>query len=260
MIHNEVKEVMMLYSGRLKEMFPGQVLGVYLYGSTVLGAYHPKSSDIDFATLFSRELTSEELIKLSHLHKEVKAINPLVKKFECEYLSLDEQNKLLLQKSFPYFEGTKCKGKRKVMKIAVHQLVHNSYAVCGPTFSTYYSETAWEEIVKEMKYNLNHYIANKASKKYLFLFDNLVEFIVLTLCRVYYTLKTGKIISKELACKEVIIDFGARYSEILHEALRIRARAQSKSSYKNRWERKNAAIDLINSLSEYCNRVFLSDK
>lgn len=134
MIHNEVKKVMMLYSSRLNEMFPNQVLGVYLYGSTVIGAFHPVSSDIDFVTVFSQELTGEGLIKLSQIHKEVKAKSPLVKKFECEYLSLDEQNQLQLHKSFPFFEGTKCKGKRKVMKIAVYQLVHDSYAVYGQIF------------------------------------------------------------------------------------------------------------------------------
>lgn len=102
MIHNEVKKVMMLYSSRLNEMFPNQVLGVYLYGSNVIGAFHPESSDIDFVTVFNRELTGEELIKLSHLHKKVRAKCPLVKKFECEYLSLDEQNQLHLHKSFPF--------------------------------------------------------------------------------------------------------------------------------------------------------------
>lgn len=204
MIHNEVKKVMTLYSSRLNEMFPNQVLGVYLYGSTVIGAFHPESSDIDFVTVFSRELTGEGLIKLSHLHKEVKAKSPLVKKFECEYLSLDEQNQLQLHKSFPFFEGTKCKGKRRLMKIAVYQLVHDSYAVYGPNFSTYYSNIDWKDVMQEMEYNLNYYIASKASRSYLFLFDFWIEFIVLTLCRVYYTLKTGKITSKELACEEVI--------------------------------------------------------
>src|SRR6185437_13480142 len=112
MIHNEVKKVMMVYSSRLNEMFPNQVLGIYLYGSTVIGAFHPESSDIDFVTVFSREVNDEELKKLSYLHKKLRAENPLVKKFECEYLSLDEQNQLHLQKSFPFFMGTKCKGKR----------------------------------------------------------------------------------------------------------------------------------------------------
>ncbi|WP_285397083.1 aminoglycoside adenylyltransferase domain-containing protein [Lysinibacillus sp. fls2-241-R2A-57] len=258
MIHNEVKKVMMLYSSRLNEMFPTEVRGVYLYGSTILEAFHPESSDIDFVTVFSRELTDEELKKLSYLHKQVRAENPLVKKFECEYLSLDEQNQLHLDKSFPFFEGTKCKGERRLMKIAVYQLIHDSYAVYGPNFSTYYSSINRQDIMQEMEYNLNHYIASKASKSYLFLFDSWIEFIVLTLCRVYYTLKTGKITSKELACEEVIKDFDLSYSDILHEALRIRGRDQAKSNYKNRWERKKATIQFINSLREYCNQTFLT--
>jgi len=258
MIHNEVKKVMMLYSSKLNEMFPNQILGVYLYGSTVIGAFHSESSDIDFVTVFSREVTDKEVRKLSYLHKKLRTENPLIKKFECEYLSLDEQNQLHLHRSFPFFNGTKCKGKRKLMKIAVYQLVHDSYAVYGPNFSTYYSNIDWKDIMQEMEYNLNHYIASKASRSYLFLFDFWIEFIVLTLCRVYYTLKTGKITSKELACAEVIKDFDLRYSDILHEALRIRGRVQAKSNYKNRWERKNATIHFINSLREYCNQAFLS--
>ncbi|MGE7941627.1 aminoglycoside adenylyltransferase domain-containing protein [Lysinibacillus xylanilyticus] len=258
MINNEVKKVMMLYSSSLNEMFPNQVLGVYLYGSSVLDAFHPESSDIDFVTVFSREMTGEELKKLSYLHKNVRARNPLVKKFECEYLSLNEQNQLDLDKSFPFFEGTKCKGERRLMKVAVYQLVHDSYAVYGPNFSTYYSRIDWQDIMQEMEYNLNHYIANKASRSYLFLFDSWIEFIVLTLCRVYYTLKTGKITSKELACEEVIKDFDLTYSVILQEALRIRGGNQAKSNYKNRWERKNATIHFINSLRAYCNQALLS--
>lgn len=259
MIHSEVKKVMMLYSSKLNEMFPNQVLGIYLYGSTVLGAFHPERSDIDFVTVFSQELSGKELKKLSHLHKKIRAENPLVKKFECEYLSLDEQHQLHLHKAYPFFEGTKCKGKRRLMKIALYQLVHDSYVVYGPNFSTYCSNIVLnDDVMQEMEYNLNHYIASKVSKSYLFLFDSWIEFIVLTLCRVYYTLKTGKITSKELACEEVIKDFDLSYSNILQEALRIRGRVQDKSKYKNRWERKNATIHFINSLSEYCNRAFLS--
>lgn len=258
MIHNEVMKVMMIYRSRLNEMFPNQVLGVYLYGSTVLDAFHPESSDIDFVTVLSREVTDEELRKLSYLHKKLRAENPLVKKFECEYLSLDEQNQLHLHKSFPFFMGTKSKGKRRLMKIAIYQLVHDSYAVYGPDFSTYYSNINLKDVMQEMEYNLNHYIASKASQSYLFLFDSWIEFIVLTSCRVYYTLKTGKITSKELACEEVIKDFDLSYSDILYEALRIRGRVQAKSNYKNRWERKNATIHFINSLREYCNQAFLS--
>jgi len=63
MIHNEVKKVMMLYSSKLNEMFPNQILGVYLYGSTVIGAFHSESSDIDFVTVFSREVTDKEVKK-----------------------------------------------------------------------------------------------------------------------------------------------------------------------------------------------------
>lgn len=259
MIHSEVKKVMMLYSSKLNEMFPNQILGIYLYGSTVLGAFHSESSDIDFVTVFRHELSGKELKKLSHLHKKIRAENPLVKKFECEYLSLDEQNQLHIHKIYPFFEGTKCKGKRRLMKIALYQLVHDSYAVYGPNFSTYYSNKVLNvDVMQEMEYNLNHYIASKASRSYLFLFDSWIEFIVLTLCRVYYTLKTGKITSKELACEEVMKDFDLKYSDILQEALRIRGRVQAKSNYKNRWERKNATIHFINSLREYCNQAFLS--
>ncbi len=63
MIHNEVKKVMMLYSSKLNEVFPNQVLGIYLYGSTVLDAFHPERSDIDFVTVFSQELSGKELKK-----------------------------------------------------------------------------------------------------------------------------------------------------------------------------------------------------
>lgn len=79
MIHNEVKKVMMLYSSKLNEMFPNQILGVYLYGSTVIGAFHSESSDIDFVTVFSREVTDKEVRKLSYLHKKLRTENPLIK-------------------------------------------------------------------------------------------------------------------------------------------------------------------------------------
>lgn len=258
MIHNDVNKVMMLYSSRLIEMFPNQIRGIYLYGSTILDAFHPESSDIDFVTVFRQEVTDDELKKISNLHKKLRAENPLVKKFECEYLFLDEHNQMQIQNSYPFFDGAKCKGKRKLTNIAIYQLVNNSYAVYGPDFTTYDANISLQDIMQEMDYNLNHYIANKASKSYLFLFDSWIEFIVLTICRVYYTLKTGKITSKELACQEVIKDFGLSYSNILHEVLRIRGRVHAKSNYKSRWERKNATIQFINSLREYCNQTFLT--
>lgn len=257
MIHKEVKEVMMRYSSRLNEMFPNQVGGVYIYGSTILNAFHPASSDIDFVTVMDRELTEEEVRKVTSLHKELSADHPLVKKFECEYLFLDEQKQLPLHSAFLYFEGTKCKGKRRLMKVAIYQLVHHSYVVQGPDFSTYYTSIDWQDIMQEMDYNLNQYIASKVSKSYLFLFDSWIEFIVLTECRIYYTLKTGKITSKELACEEVLKDFELSDYDILYEALRIRGRVQKKSNYKNRWQRRKATIHFVNFLRAHCNQVFL---
>ncbi|QSX05631.1 hypothetical protein JYG23_13305 [Sedimentibacter sp. zth1] len=54
----------------------------------------------------------------------------------------------------------------------------------------------WDNIVETMNYNLNSYWKKKLYEKDIFLSDEWIEFAVLTLCRILYTLDNKSITTK----------------------------------------------------------------
>ncbi len=68
----EVEQLMEQYIGGLKEIFLDEkIVGVYIYGSIALGAFHAETSDVDFVTVISDPVNEAEKQQLVELHKKL---------------------------------------------------------------------------------------------------------------------------------------------------------------------------------------------
>ena len=66
----EVQRLMEWYTVELKEIFLDEkIVGVYIYGSIALGAFHKETSDVDFVTVINDSVNEAEKQQLVELHK-----------------------------------------------------------------------------------------------------------------------------------------------------------------------------------------------
>ncbi|MGL5351892.1 MAG: hypothetical protein ACRDA5_01055, partial [Clostridium sp.] len=59
------------YEAKIKTSFGNKIFGVYLYNSVALGAFDSNKSDIDFITILNEEFSSEQIVKLKNIHREL---------------------------------------------------------------------------------------------------------------------------------------------------------------------------------------------
>src|SRR5215469_5000271 len=72
----------------LQAILGEKLLGFYLYGSLSLGDFDPKSSDVDFLSVTTEELTGKVLDQLREMHATLAASgNPYAQRLEGSYIS-----------------------------------------------------------------------------------------------------------------------------------------------------------------------------
>ncbi|ADK15516.1 MULTISPECIES: aminoglycoside adenylyltransferase domain-containing protein [Clostridium] len=84
-------------------------------------------------------------------------------------------------------------------------LKYNGIPINSPNVSSLNINVQWNNIVETMNYNLNSYWKKKLCEKNIFLSDEWIEFAVLTLCRILYTLDNKSIATKIESAKYTIM-------------------------------------------------------
>jgi len=95
-------------------------------------------------------------------------------------------------------------------------------AIDSPSIRGQLTHISWNSILDTMEYNLNTYWAPKLESPDIFADDMWVEFSVVTLSRMIYTLETDSIVSKGEACQYILSRF-EEWRDVVQEALAIRA-------------------------------------
>lgn len=257
-IPDTLKAVLNEYVFNLKIYFGSKVYGVYIYNSVALGAFDEAKSDIDFITIINEEFTGKEIEALKKLHKQLNARFKFAKRLEGMYIRLKDIGKLNSEiKPYPYFADEKLKiGYYDINPVTWWTLKNYGIGVKSSSISNLNIEVSWKEVVKNMDYNLNYYWKGKLSSKIIFLSDYWIEFSVLTLCRILYTLKQRDITSKVGAAGEAVKELPDNFQLIVKEALRIRNCSGKKSLYKFRIIRAMEAKKFIEYVIRYCNNEY----
>nr|WP_245210759.1 aminoglycoside adenylyltransferase domain-containing protein [Priestia aryabhattai] len=88
-----------------------------------------------------------------------------------------------------------------------------------------------------MEYNINTYWINKAKNRFIFIFDDTVEFCVLSISRILSTLEAKKIPTKIEGARKAEEILPHRWHLLLKEGLRLRNNPHSTSFYPSRLKR-----------------------
>ncbi len=257
-IHKDVTDLICEFRAELQRIIKNKFYGLYLYNSVAMGNFEPESSDIDFIVVLNDILVDEEIDDLSILHNKLidKHVHGL--KLDGMYLQQDMIGKMNNNiETYPYVkEGNLFKeGYFDINYITWWSLKEFEMAIDSPSIKDRLEEIEFKDIINTMRYNLNQYWLPKLEDKEIFKEDMWVEFGVLTLSRIIYTLKEGGIISKKEACEFILKD-SAEWNDIVEEALAIR-KLQPRSVISDISNRKYRAYEFIEAMISYGNKLLL---
>ncbi|WP_165763880.1 nucleotidyltransferase domain-containing protein [Halalkalibacter urbisdiaboli] len=254
-IPNDIEIFVHAFTDELTYKFNDVIQGVYLYGSIALGAFNENKSDIDFIVLLKRELTNEELQNLKTCHSYLRK-QKWGKRLDGMYLYYKDIGKLNHHITpYPYCSNGKIKlGHWDVNNITWWLLKNHGIQIMGPSISSLNVKVEWNNLFETMSYNINQYWYQKSKKPYLFLFSDMVEFAVTTLCRIIYSLNNEAIISKDAAVKYVLYTFPDKWELLLRETIRIREFTNKHSLYSSKLKRANDCKEFIKYAHKYCNQ------
>jgi Domain of unknown function (DUF4111)/Nucleotidyltransferase domain len=239
-VPSTVQPLLNEYVQQLTYQYDDNILGVYVYNSIALGAYDETRSDIDLLILIKNDFDDNDWNKLYVLHQQLGKKYALAKRMEGMYIKQGDISKVNEEiDPYLYFVGTKLhkKGHHDLNFVTWYTLKHNGLTVHGSPINKLHIDVTEEQLLRTMAYNLHTYWGGKAKKKLIFLLDGWVEFAVLTLCRVVYTIDTKKVTSKLDAATYTENQIEIAFQLLIQEAVRIRTNTSPQSYYASKIQR-----------------------
>ncbi|WP_165822494.1 aminoglycoside adenylyltransferase domain-containing protein [Paenibacillus montanisoli] len=259
-IPNELIPLMDDFARLLRSRIPHLAHGLYLQGSIALGGYRSMKSDIDFiAVLNQAYLCEEDIASIHAVHEELRGKHPYHLAAEGLYTSLAHLNKTarVAGESFPklFHGGTRALQSGYIDATSAWILKHHGVTVLGPEPSALGITVEWDEILSQMDYNLNVYWADKAERLELFMDEEWIEFAVLTLARIMYTLEHREFLTKLEAGYQMLERQPVRWQCVLREAIRIREGAEG-ASFTTELERAQEVQQFVQRVIGDCNAAY----
>jgi len=251
LLPKDVEIVINYYLNVFNAKLPDLVESFFIVGSIVLNDYREGKSDIDFVSVINRDVTPDEVNTIKEIHKEISSKYP-ESKLEGSYVTPQQMGKPDKDMgSILYFDGNlkyDCKSGNASI-VTWFMLKKYGITINGKLPEHYVSSIDVDDLVNYVKINANTYWAKwteRISRKLsvdsvLTLFGQKVEWGVLGISRLYYTLHEGDIASKYEAGKYALSRVPPDFEMILKEALRIR-KGKTGSYYKSPFKRRKDTI------------------
>lgn len=249
----EVQQLMEQYIAELKEIFSDEkIVGVYIYGSIALGAFHIETSDVDFVAVISDYVNEAEKQQIIELHKKLRK-STLGKRMDGMYIPLADLGKYNDEMDEYVYcaEGKADVGYWDINAVTWWTLKNQGITVTGKEVEGLLFQIKWDDVVNTMKYNVEHYWLGKAKQPYLFFIEEWVESAVVTMGRILYTLDHKTIVSKDRGLQYMLELYSHKWEPLLREVGRIRHNPKEKRKISS-WRRADMTKRYLLSVIEEC--------
>jgi hypothetical protein len=231
-VHEGVRAVVDVYLGAVDAEAPGLVEGLYLTGSTALGEFRPRTSDIDYVAVTAKPPDALAVAALRRAHRQLRRRHPRPY-FDGRYVTWDDlaSDPRAVGPGPSSYDGVfSARGRRDCDPVAWHTVARHGVACRGPEPS---SVCIWIEPAALTTWTLDNFdaywrplLASARRGAGAWRLTSYTSYgavwIVLGVCRLHYTLATGSIASKAQAGEYGLRTFPDRWHRILNEALAIR--------------------------------------
>ncbi|HHT7189649.1 TPA: nucleotidyltransferase domain-containing protein [Bacillus cereus] len=249
----EVQQLMEQYIVGLQEIFSDEkIVGVYVYGSIALGAFHIETSDVDFVTVINDSVNEAEKLQIIDLHRKL-GDSTLGKRMDGMYIPLADVGKYNDEMNEYVYcaEGKANIGYWDINAVTWWTLKNEGITVIGREAEDLPFQVKWDDVVNTMKYNVEHYWSEKANRPYLFFIEEWVESAVVTMGRILYTLEHKTIVSKDKGLQYLLERSAKEWELLLKEVERMKQNPNGKKKL-SIWRRADMTRKYLLSLIEEC--------
>jgi predicted nucleotidyltransferase len=226
--YSDVNAILTELLAGVQRVFGGHLVGMYLDGSLANGDFD-EASDIDFVVVSDEEITGDQFAALYALHEQIAAgVSPWAIQLEGSYLSqhaVRRYNPAYIR--YPNLE----RGEGERLKWALHDeswvthryiLRNRGITVLGPLPQTLIDPITPDDLQQGMAVVLQGWATQLLKESTPMASPGYQAYIVLSLCRIFYTLRHGDVVSKAVAAQWAIEQLDARWIGLIKHALRTR--------------------------------------
>jgi hypothetical protein len=203
----DIGEVLDFLATGIDRIFTDKLVGFYLTGSLSYGDFDPGRSDIDLLVVLETPVTDKEALMLQKLHEEAEAAHPAWRaRIECSYVPRAMLSEILPPKQpRPYvgagiFYPQADYGNEWI--INQYFLYRYALPLRGPEFRTLLERPVEMAAVQAAcRRDLYREWAPMLDNPSPLADPHVQSYVILNLCRILYTVRTGQALSKRVACQ-----------------------------------------------------------
>ncbi|MEW6211534.1 MAG: aminoglycoside adenylyltransferase domain-containing protein [Acidobacteriota bacterium] len=196
------------------------LVGIYLYGSLTQRAFNPARSDIDCIAVTRRELSDAQFRKLDEWLARMSESNPWTTRLQISFLVRDE---ILTpnSKACLYQFGVLKRSGSDGNPIIWINVLESGQVLSGPQPESFVPvitpEILFEALQREVGYLREEISAKDSQWRDV---PSYRAYAVLTLCRILYSFRKGRVVSKPRAARWALKHLPEEWSEIIRQAMR----------------------------------------
>jgi hypothetical protein len=228
--YSDVNAVLHAFAEQLRSTLGGHFRGMYLSGSLALGDFDPGASDIDFVVVTEDALSADHVEALRDMHARFESSgSPWAGRVEAVYVSPEALNhRPISPASYPQVE----KGGALFVAPLESGWIYHCYTlrehgvtVAGPRLRPLIKPVDPDDMRRAAAPVAGlwlHQSRHDPSWLAWIRSQDALAFVVLTLCRLLYTLDSGSVASKPAAAlwaRKELGPVGARWGELIERAL-----------------------------------------
>lgn len=224
----DVNEILNDLLTDLQAMLGSHLIGMYLEGSLANGDFDG-SSDIDFVVVTDEKISDAQFAALYAMHERLAAgASPWAIQLEGSYLSQAALRRhdpaLTLHPNIERGEGERLKWAEHDESWVTHRhiLRKRGITLVGPPLPTLIDLVTPDDLRRGMSPVLHDWATQILADPTPVTSPGYQSFVVLSLCRVLYTMQRGDVVSKQAAAQWAIEHLDRRWVALIQQALRTR--------------------------------------
>jgi predicted nucleotidyltransferase len=222
--HAEVDSLLAILLEEVQAVLGEQFIGMYLDGSLASGDFDA-ASDIDFVVVTREDITGELFLRLQAMHDRIAALDsPWAIQLEGSYVSLpairryDPEHALHPNIERGLGERLKWVDHNEPWNVHRSVLRERGITLLGPAPCSLVDPVSAQELRAAMLVLLNGWAQNILDNPQVIARRGYQSYVVLSLCRVFYTLQTGQVASKPSAAAWAEENLAERWIPLIDRA------------------------------------------
>ena len=220
----DVNALIQILHKSVKCVLGSHIIGMYLEGSLAHGDFD-QDSDIDFVVVTDEEVSEDLFIELQAMHDRIAAIDSVwAIQLEGSYISqhalrrYDPNHACHPNIERGYGERLKMVDHGESWNVHRYILREHGISLIGPDLKTLIDPISLNELRRAMLPLLHGWAAGILKNPTEINSRGYQSYIVLTLCRILYTLQHGEVVSKPKAVNWVIANVSKNWKELVDRA------------------------------------------